>query len=71
MKEPIPKEVLQRLAAKKGQSWTAAFFYLMKELHLSAEELLEMPVSRINVLILELKDHAKREEEQSKKLSKK
>lgn len=71
MKEQIPKEVLQRLAARKGQTWTAAFFYLMKELHLSAEEIVEMPLSRINVLLLELRDHNKREEEEHKKASRK
>lgn len=69
--EPIPKEVIQRFAAKKGNSWTAAFFYMMKELGVSHDAFEEMPVSRLNVLLLELRDHNAREEKELKKSQRK
>jgi len=39
----------------------------MKELHISYNELLEMPISAINLLFQELIEHNKREEKASKK----
>jgi hypothetical protein len=69
--EPIPEEVIRKFKAKKGESWSAAFFCLMKELHCSSDELLEMPISRINVLLLEMKNHSEREQKEMKKARKK
>jgi hypothetical protein len=67
-KDPIPLEIFNKIHKKKnGNNWTTAFFYLMKELHLSDKELLEMPIPRIRVLLDELHEHAKREKKAMKK----
>jgi hypothetical protein len=67
--EPIPLDVFNRLTKKNG--WTTNFFYLMKELHLSDEQLLEMPLPRLMALMAELKEHGEREEKALKKSRKK
>jgi hypothetical protein len=70
--EGFPEDILRKIHAKQSsKGWTTTFFYLMKELHLSDEQLLEMPLSRISVLTDELIDHQKREEKAMKKGSKK
>ena len=66
----IPKHVLAKFANKGKKSYTNVFFHLMKELHLSDEQLLDMPISRIQVLVKELSEYKKEEADSYKKSSK-
>lgn len=59
----IPEEVKRKLSGGGG-GVTTNLFYLMKELHISYSELMEMPISAINVLLLELSEHAEREKKE-------
>jgi hypothetical protein len=63
----ISKEYIRKLKLNQSGDYITALFYLMKELHISYCELMDMPLSAINMLLHELKNHQKREEKASKK----
>lgn len=67
LQELMGHEKFHELVKKRNSGFTTAFFYLMKDLNIPSEELLTMPVSRLNVLLLELKEHNEREKKASKK----
>lgn len=62
----IPEHIIKKLGTK-NTGLSTALFYLMKELHVSHEELLEMPMPTIFQLLEELGEHSKREQKAMKR----
>ena len=69
--ELIDRGAVNRFLGKANKGFTTSLFYLMKELHLSHNDLLDMPVCSIMILMEELKAHGEREEAEHKKASRK
>lgn len=70
--EPLPEWVHKiNLKKKESNQVYKLFFYLMKELHLSWSDLMEMPVPAIIQLSEELSEYAKEQEKQAKKANRK
>ena len=65
--ELIDRDVINKFKGAKGSKITTSFFYLMKELHISYFELMEMPIPSIFILLEELKEHNIKEEKAMKK----
>lgn len=65
--QKIPDWVIDKLSPSNEKTLVTNMFYLMKELHVSYDELCEMPVPAIMMLLNELSEHGKREEKAMKK----
>lgn len=67
MVNAIPEHVLDRLSDTPEKTLVTNFFYLMKELGLSYDDLCNIPVPTLFLLMEELNSHSKREERALKK----